>query len=158
LRRAFVIAQVALSIVLVIVGGLLTRGLGRAASLDRGYDAHGVDVVSIDLRTAGYAPGAGRAFIADAGQRLRARPDLEAVALAVETPTSGAMGFQISVPGVRPPDGRALFEVLGDAITPGFFTTLRIPVVAGRDFSDADTDAAPRVAIVSQAIVRRFWP
>lgn len=158
LRRAFVITQVALSIVLVIVGGLLTRALGRAASLDRGYDAHGVDVVSLDLTTAGYTPATGRAFIADAAQRLRALPDLESVALAVETPSSGAMGFQISVPGVTPPDGRPLFQVLGDVVTPAFFATLRIPLLAGRDFSEADTDAAPRVAVVSQAIVRRFWP
>jgi predicted permease len=158
LRRAFVIAQVALSIVLVIVAGLLTRALGRAGSIDRGFDAHGVDVVSIDLTTAGYTRATGPAFLAEVGHRLSALPDLEAVALAAETPTSGAMGFQIAVPGAKPPDGRPLFEVLGDTVTPGYFATLRIPLIAGRDFSDADTDTAPRVAIVSQAVVRRFWP
>jgi putative ABC transport system permease protein len=158
LRRAFVIAQVALSVVLVVVGALLARALGRAGSVDRGFDARGVDVVSIDLATAGYTPGTGRAFIADLGQRLRALPEIEGVALAAQTPTSGAMGFQISVPGIQPPDGRLLFEVLGNLATPGYFSALRIPVIAGRDLSDADTEGAPRVVVVSQAVVRRFWP
>ena len=158
LRRAFVVAQVALSVVLVVVGGLLARALASAGSVERGYDARGVDVLSIDLSTAGYKPATGRAFIADLGQRLGALPELESAALAAQTPTSGAMGFQIAVPGVTPSDGRPLFEVLGDTVTPGYFAILRIPLIAGRDVSDADTDTAPRVAVVSQALARRFWP
>jgi predicted permease len=158
LRRVFVVAQVALSVVLVIAGSLLTRALGRAGSVASGFDAHGVDVVSIDLTTAGYTPAAGRLFVTNAARRLRALPGIDAVALASQTPVSGAEGFKIEVPGVRPPDGRAEFEVLANAVTPGYFATMRIAIVAGRDFVDADTEAAPRVAIVSESAVRRFWP
>jgi len=158
LRRAFVVGQVALSVVLVIVGGLLARALVRTASVDRGFDAHGVDVLSIDLGTASYTSTKGRNFIAELGRRLRSMPDVQAVAMASGTPTTGAMGFQIDVPGVTPPDGRPLFEVLGNVISPGYFATLRIPVIAGRDFADTDTDAAAPAVIVSQAAARQFWP
>jgi putative ABC transport system permease protein len=85
-------------------------------------------------------------------------PEAQSVALASGTPTSGAMGFQIHVPGVMPPDGRPGVEVLGNVTTPGYFATLRIPLIAGRDFDDTDTGAAARIMIVSQAAARRFWP
>jgi predicted permease len=157
-RRAFVIAQVALSIVLVVVGGLLTRALRRSAIVDGGFDSHGVDVVSIDLATAGYTSTTGRIFIADLERRLRLQPDIQTMAIASETPTSGAMGFQVSVPGVVPPDGRSLFEVLGNTVTRGYFDTLGISVLSGRDFTDIDTASAPHVVIVTAKTVRRFWP
>lgn len=158
LRRTFVVAQVALSVVLVIVGGLLARTLARTAGAEGGFDARGVDVVSIDLATAGYTSSTGGAFIADLQRRLRLMPDLQAVAMASGTPSSGAMGFQVGVPGVAPPDGRSLFEVLGNVVTPGYFATLRIPMIAGRDFGDSDTNASPRAVIVSEKAVRQFWP
>lgn len=158
LRRTFVVAQVALSIVLVIVGGLLTRALVRTASVNRGFDAHGVDVVSIDLATAAYTRVTGPRFAAELERRLRSMREVQAAALASGTPTRGAMGFQIGVPGVSPPDGRPAFEVLGDVVTPGYFGLLRIPLIAGRDFDETDTVSSARAVIVSQAAVRRFWP
>jgi hypothetical protein len=97
-------------------------------------------------------------FIADLGRRLRLQPEIESIAIASETPTSGAMGFQVSVPGVVPPDGRPLFEVLGNTVTSAYFATLGISVLAGRDFTDLDTASAPRVVIVTEKTVRRFWP
>ncbi len=158
LRRAFVVAQVALSLVLVIVGGLLTRALARTASVNRGFDAHGVDVISIDLATAGYTASTGRTFISDLERKLRSMPDTDAVALASGTPSTGAMGFQVEVPGAVASDNGSPFEVLGNTITRGYFATLRIPMVAGRDFAETDKDGAVRSVIVSQAAVRRFWP
>jgi putative ABC transport system permease protein len=158
LRRAFVVAQVALSVVLVVVGGLLTRALGRSASVDRGFDARGVDVISIDLGTAGYTAASGRAFIGELERRLQSLPDGESTAIAALTPNTGAMGFQIGVPGVRPPDGRPLFEVVGNAVTRGYFATLRIPLLAGRDFGDRDSDTPTHAVILSEAAARRFWP
>ncbi len=157
LRRAFVMAQVALSAVLVVVGGLLARALGRTASVESGFDARGVDVVAIDLATAGYTPDAGRAFIEEAARRLRALPDFQSVALASETPVSGAQGYLVSVPGFTPRDGRPLVEMVGNAVTPGYFATLRIPLLAGRDVADADTAAGGRVAVLTESAVRRFW-
>jgi predicted permease len=158
LRRVFVVAQVALSVVLVVVGGLLARTLAHSTGIGVGFDPHGVDAVSIDLATAGYTSTTGSDFTGALDRRLRLMPDLQAVAIASGTPTSGAMGFQVGVPGVVPPDGRALFEVFGNIVTPGYFATLRIPVIAGRDFADTDTGAAPRTVIVSEKTVRQFWP
>jgi predicted permease len=158
LRRTFVVAQVALSVVLVVVGGLLTRALARSASVDRGFDGRGVDVVSIDLGTAGYTPATGRSFVADVERRLASLSGVESAAVAALTPNMGAMGFQIGVPGVTPPDGRPLFDAVGNVVTPGYFATLRIPLLAGRDFGDEDAAGAARAVILSQAAARRFWP
>jgi predicted permease len=158
LRRAFVVAQIALSIVLVIVSALLTRTLAHGAAVEGAFDAHGVDVVSIDLGTAQYTPITGRLFMADLERKLRSLPDLQAVAIASGTPIGGAMGFQIGVPGIITPDVGQTVDVLGNVITAGYFATLRIPMLAGRDFAETDTDTAVRAVIVTEKTVRRFWP
>ena len=157
LRRAFVVAQVALSVVLVVVAGLLGRALGRAGSVDRGFDARGVDSVSLDLSLAGYTSETGPAMLDTLLDRTRGLAGVQSASLASSSPTGGLMGFQIVVPGVTPRDGQPYFQAAGNAITPGYFSTLRIALAAGRDFDARDTAAAAGVAIVSEAAVRRFW-
>jgi putative ABC transport system permease protein len=158
LRRGFVVAQVALSVVLVVVAGLMARALGRAASVDRGFDARGVEVVSLDLALAGYTAAVNGLL---AGERLlagaRALPGVTGAALAALPPSGGLTGIQVEVPGAIAPDGRPFFQVGGNTITPGYFATIRLPLTAGRDFNDRDSAAGDPVAIVSEAVVRRFW-
>jgi predicted permease len=159
LRHAFVTAQVALSVLLIVVGGLFVRALQRAGSLDPGFEPRGVELATINLAQARYSDVSGRRFAADLLSRVRALPEVEAASLALALP--GGFEVQrrgIKVAGATPPNGLPAFGVDWNAVEPGYFATLRIPLVAGRDFNDQDRAGASRVAIVGEAAARQFWP
>jgi predicted permease len=158
-RHAFVITQVAFSVLLVVVAGLFVRALHAAGSSDPGFDPHGVELLSLDLSQAGYTSTTGPLFARDVIDRVRARPDVRAATIATTLP--GGLETQrraLTVPGVPPPAGQRFFGVDWNVVEPGYFPTLRIPIVAGRDFDAADRDGAPDVAIVGEGVARRFWP
>ena len=158
LRRAFVVSEIALSVLLVIVGGLLSRALGRAGTAQRGFDPRGVEVAAIDLSLGGYSDANGPSFARDLLDRVQKIPGVEAAAIAYASPAGGAMGFQISVPGTAPRGGQPYFDALGNLVTPGYFSAMRMDLAAGRDFAATDSAGRDRVAIVSETSVRKFWP
>jgi putative ABC transport system permease protein len=162
IRHAFVVVQVAFSILLVVAGGLLVRALGKSATIDRGFDASGVELASLDLSLAGYTNATGPAFARELVDRVRELPGVQSAALADRAPTPGGginmFNEGITAPGVAPPTGQPFFRVTWNIVEPGFFSTLRIPIVAGRDFEPADRDSTQRVVIVTQATARRLWP
>ena len=159
LRHAFVVAQVAFSILLVVVAGLFVRALQAAGSGDPGFDPHGVELASLDLSLAGYTEATGRRFVVDLVDRVRALPEVQSASLAVVLPG----GFEthrraVTVPGVTPPDGQRAFGVDWNVVAPGYFATLRIALAAGRDFTDRDREGTQLVAIVGEGTARQFWP
>jgi predicted permease len=159
LRHAFVIAQVAFSILLVVVAGLFVRALQAAGSGDPGFDPHGVELASLDLTLAGYTSATGPRFIRELADRLRALPDVQRASVAAVLPG----GFEtqrrrIAVPGVAPPNGQRFFDVDWNNVEPGYFSTLAIPLVAGRDFTADDRDGTQPVVIVGEGTARQFWP
>jgi len=157
LRHAFVVGQVALSLVLIICGGLSLRALQRAASIDPGFDPHGVELASIDLQQAGFTSAAGMLFARTLLERIHQLPDVQQATIASTVPGGFEVWRQtVRVPGGVSPDGD-VFAVDWNVVAPGYFATLRTPL-AGRDFTDGDRDGAPRVAIVSEAAARQFWP
>jgi predicted permease len=157
-RHAFVIAQVAFSMMLVVVAGLLARALVRSGSIDQGFDARGVEVASLDLSQAGYTRETGTVFTRALVDRLRALPGAGAATISDSVPGRGFSIQRFTVPGVPAPDGRAYFAGVVSAVEPDYFATLRIPLVAGRDFTSADRDGTQPVVIVSAAMARYFWP
>jgi putative ABC transport system permease protein len=160
LRNAFVIGQVTLALVLVIAAGLFLRALQQASHIDPGFDQNKVDVVALDLSLGGYADATGRAFLRDLLERARTLPGIESVTAAADLPLDGdRMGFGgITVPGVQPPNGQTAFGPDWNTVEPGHFTTLRMRLVRGRDFTDADTATAPGVAIINEAFAKQLWP
>jgi len=161
LRQAFVVGQVALSIVLVIVAGLFGRALRRAATVDPGFDSHAVEIASVDLSQAGYTTATGRTFTQQMMNRLRALRDIQDVTLASGAP--GGVEVQretIDVPAEGSADGSRgrTFVVDWTIVAPAYFSTLRTPLASGRDFTSADRAGTPPVAIVSEAAARQFWP
>ena len=159
LRHAFVIAQVTFSVVLVITAGLFARALHRAGSSDPGFDAHGVQLMTLDLTQGGYTNLTGRSFVRELVDRVRLLPGVQAATIASALPG----GFEVrrealSVPGGSSSRGQGFLSVDWNVIEPGYFHTLRIPILAGRDFASQDRDGAPPVAIVSEAAARQFWP
>jgi predicted permease len=159
LRHAFLVAQVAFSILLVVAAGLFMRALQAAGATDPGFDPRGVELASIDLSHAGYTDATGPRFSSALLDRVRLLPDVQAATMALVLPG----GFEtqrraVTVPGLPPPSGQAFFSVDWNAVAPGYFATLRIPLVGGRDFTAADRDGAQPIAIVGEGTARQFWP
>jgi putative ABC transport system permease protein len=161
MRNAFVVAQVSLSLLLVVVGGLFARALQQPGSSGAGFDSRGVEVVRFDLSALGYTATTGPGFARQVLDRIRRLPGVEAASMTRSLPlASEGLGFGVSLPGATPSPGRSSAEVTGSGniVEPGYFAALRIPLVAGRDFTDKDGPGAPQVAIVGEATARRFWP
>jgi predicted permease len=159
LRNAFVVGQITLSLLLVIAAGLFLRALGHAASIQPGFDQTNVDVVSLDLAVAGMTTEQGKAFAKDMVERARALPGVRAAVLAVDLPLDGGrFSFgQLRLPGSADGTPAGTAPTDWNLVTPGFFGTLGVPLLKGRDFSDTDTDTAPAVGIVNQALARRLF-
>jgi predicted permease len=159
LRNTFVSAQVAFSMSLVITAGILIRGFSGVAFADRGFDPRGVDSAAVDLSIAGYTSATGPAFARELVDRVRAVPGVQSATLADRAPGAGGMSMGgLTIPGATPPTGQAYFFANWTLVDSAYFATLRIPLVAGRDFGPEDSQGAQAVAIVGEAAARRFWP
>ena len=145
LRRTLVAAQVALSISLLVGAGLCLRSLNQATRMTPGFQADGVVVGWLDLFSAGYTAEEGRAHYARVIERVRALPGVESVSLSRRIPLGfiGGGFSDVTVEGHtvsdRDPQGVGLNNV-----GPDYATTMKIPLVAGRDLSSSDTFDRPR--------------
>jgi predicted permease len=160
LRNAFVVCQVAFSIVLVVGGGLFIRALGRATEIDPGFDPRGIELAALDLSLAGYTADTGRVFTRDLIQRVRDLPGVQSATLAAMVPLGGSgLGLGgLAVPGVPSPNGQRFFDADWNVVTPGYFTAMKMALAAGRDFTDSDREDGPWVVIVNETAARRWWP
>ncbi len=158
-RRAIVTAQVAVSLVLLIGAALLVTSFAKLRGQPTGYDSNNIFVAGVSLPPSRYPDidSQGR-FWLRLSESLAAAPGAARATLA-STPPLNAGGFTRSpyalAEGAVPPlNDRPLGLTI--SVTPGYFATLRIPMVAGRDFTERDTAAAPRVAIVSRSTARKL--
>ena len=152
------VGQVAMSLLLVLTAGLFLRALGHAASIQPGFDQHNVDVAMLDLSLARYTEATGARFGMDLVQRAASQPGVLSAALVSDLPLDGGrQGFgSIRTPGLRRGDSDRI-NADWNIISPGYFKTLGLALVRGRDFSDADVAGAPRAAIVNVAMARAIW-
>ena len=159
LRNLFVIGQVTMSLMLVIVAGLFLRALEHAAAVQPGFDERRVDVVQLDFSLAGYTQETARPFVRQLLEQIRSMPGIESATLSVDLPLDGGrMGLGgLRVPGKTPSRGES-FQADWNVVEPGVFRTLRLPLVRGRDFNDADTATSPWVAVVNEALATQIWP
>lgn len=159
MRSLLVVTQVALSLVLLIIAGLFVRGLQGARSIDPGFDTENIVVASLDVGLQGYSPATGEQLYRQLQERLAAMPQVEAVSLA-ESPPLNPFNRQTSMTpeGYEQPAGAGPPVVEYNVVTPGYFRTLGIPLVAGRSFTDQDDADAPAAAVVNQELARKFWP
>jgi putative ABC transport system permease protein len=158
LRSAFVVGEIACSVVLVVLAALFVRVLRHAGAADPGFDQRGVDIATLDSSVIGEPKVAAAAFWRTVIDRVRQTPAVESASLA-RVPPGGFEG--IGLGGVAPGDKPGTSVTLSPAwniVDTGYFTTLRIPMVAGRDFASTDTVGAPPVVVVSETLARRLWP
>jgi predicted permease len=160
LRQALVVGQVALSLLLLVCGGLFVRSLSRARTLDPGFGVENVGIVELDFSLAGYSSADGTQAANRLLEQVRALPGVQSAALTWALPLDGnghSLGG-IVAPGSASGKGREILETDWDVITPGYFATMHIPILRGRDITEADGEGAPKVAIVNETLARRFWP
>src|SRR5688572_28340631 len=158
LRHAFVVAQVAFSILLVVTAGMLVRALEEMRDSDQGFDSRGVDVAMIDLSIAGYTEGTGAPVIRDLMARVRSLPGVQVATIADRAPGGGGLMLGgVSVPGVPPPPGMRFFNPNWMIVDAGYFDALRIPVLEGRDFNETDA-GGERVVILGRRAAEQYWP
>jgi predicted permease len=161
LRNVFVVGQVMMSIVLVVAAGLFMRALDRAASTPTGFDVRNVEVVAIDLSLGRLNAQGGRQFVRELLERTDRLPGVASATVAADLPLDGTrMGVgSVRIPGTTlgsRQDGRLAAD--WNVIEPGFFRTLGVRILRGRDFAAGDTIGAPAVAIVNEAFAREAWP
>jgi predicted permease len=158
LRSGFVVGQIACSVLLVVLSASFVRVLRYAGAADPGFDPRGVDVATLDSSVAGEPKAAPAAFWRTMIDRVRQMPAVEAASLA-RVPPGGWEG--IGLGGVGPGDQAGSTEMSASAwniVETGYFATLRIPLIEGRDFAATDTAGGAPVVILSEALARRFWP
>ena len=158
LRDALVVVQMAVSLVLLVGGGLLIRALRSGQSIDPGMDAERVGMMSLDLNLQGYGDGPGRAFYQQLLEKVRALPGVEGVALGSQVPLNPFGGERqgIAIQGHARQEGEDL-EFHESYVTPDYFRTLGVAVVRGRPFAKTDAPGAPGVAMVNETFARRYW-
>lgn len=155
-RQVLVIAQVAISLVALVAAGLFLRDLQHAQHMDPGFETRGVLVVDFNLGREGYTTQRGQVFYEQIAERAAALPGVKGAAIAQAPPLAG--GFLRSVF----PEGsdtttkdRILVQV--NTVGLGYFQTIGIPLLRGRDFTRGDTADAPKVVVINQTMAQQFW-
>jgi putative ABC transport system permease protein len=159
LRRGLVVVEVSLSMVLLVGSGLLIHSLWRLLHVDPGFSASQVVTTQIVLPDAKYPTPVQRArFFSALLTRLKNSPAIEDAGSISELPLSGQhndMSFRVK--GQPPMDTADEDDANFHSVTQGYFATLRIPVLAGRDFSEQDNSRGPLVAMVNQRFAQRYF-
>jgi predicted permease len=159
LRSLLVVSEVALALMLLIGAGLLMRSLSGLRAVDPGFDPANVLTASVNIPEAKYAtPEQRNQFFDRTLQSVRALPGVEGAAWVDTLPLQGGSTQYVMVEGMPPMKESEMPVVAVRLSSPGYFHTARIPIRAGRDFTDADGYGRPRVVIVSEKTANRFWP
>ncbi|MGH9755934.1 MAG: ADOP family duplicated permease [Blastocatellia bacterium] len=159
LRGALVVAQVTISIVVLICAGLFIRSLGQIHKTDPGFQTENLVTMRINLDLLAYDQETTRRFFAELQRRLEAQPGVRRAALASELPlsdTRSSRGPIVKEGEIDPPPNQGINSDCS-IVTPKYFDTVRTPLALGRDITDRDTADAPRVVIVNQEFARRFY-
>jgi putative ABC transport system permease protein len=160
--RAFAVTQIAASFVLLAGAGMLLKTLIALQSIDPGFRTRNVLVVNVPMMSYGRTPDQVRDFYREVQRRVAALPGIDSVASASAVPWRDggnlSFGFSFSVEGLKKRDGdedpRAHFRT----ISPGYFATLGMPLLSGRDFTAADDDKAEKVVIISSDVAQTLFP
>ena len=157
-RSGLVSAQVSLSFILLVGTGLLMQSLLKIRTVSPGFTTRGVQETAIDLISAGYTPARAQTFQDALLERVRALPGVESAAFAKMTPLSyvSSASASIVVDGYAPPPEESP-TVEYNEVGAGYFVTMGIPLVDGREFTRADDEQAAPVAVVNETMAQRYW-
>ncbi|MFN2547318.1 MAG: ADOP family duplicated permease, partial [Myxococcales bacterium] len=159
LRGTLVAGQIALSLLLLVGAGLLLRSFSMVLHVNPGFDAEGVVAAKISMSGPTYQKEEDRVrFWEEALRRASAIPGVESAGGTDIPPLEGTTDWSFTIEGYTPPSKEASPDEQFRQATAGYFATLKIPIVRGREFTVADDAKAPYVAVVNEAWVRRYFP
>jgi putative ABC transport system permease protein len=158
LRGALVIAQVAISCIVLVCAGLLLRSWNNAVNIDVGFSIENLVMMTIDPGSLGYSPEASKRFHSGLIERIEAQPGVRAAALTQRALLEGNSDTRTTVKEGEPdPPPNQVNMINLNVISPRYFDTIRTPLMSGRDFSERDNIDTPLVAIVNQEYARKFY-
>jgi predicted permease len=158
-RNLLVVSQVAVSLILLVCAGLFIRSAKYAEKIDVGFRKENLLMFSMDIGKQGYDPRQGEQFYQTLIDRVKALPGVNAASLARVVP----FGYQnetkeVVIDGQISSTGDYRHLLYHNVVGPDYFRTMDIPISQGRDFSPSDDDSSPKVAIINEAMAKRFWP
>jgi putative ABC transport system permease protein len=158
LRAGLVVAQVAVSLLLLVGAGLVMRSLEAARGANPGFDQHHVTTLAVDVKQNAYDESHGRVFYRQLLDTARADPEIESATLAAYNPLAflETRPERVTIESYEPRRGEDV-SFMSNTIGPDYFRTLRIPLMAGRAFEDRDDETAAPVAVVNSTLAQRFW-
>jgi predicted permease len=159
MRRWLVVAQVALSLVLLIGAGLLLRGLSQAQEIDPGFDDENILLLTLSLSLGGYDEEEGRRFYDELTERVQSLPSVRSVTVAASVLPNVVDGTwtMYEVEGYDPPSDEELIASY-NVVGPGYFEVLAVPLVWGRGIEEQDRKDSQPVIVINETLARRFWP
>ena len=157
-RSLLVVSEIALSLVALVGAGLFVRSMRDAQKMDPGFESKNLFMLAFDLGALHYDEGRGQQFLRSAIERATRTPGVKAAAVASNFPLGGGFARTVFPEGEDESTGyRGTLTQLDD-VSVGYFDALRIPLVRGRLFTDADRKDTVRVAIINEAMATKFWP
>jgi len=157
-RNVLVLLQVALSVVALASAGLFIRSLSNAQTVDLGFEHDKLVVVPYDVTSNGYDESRGKQYHRQIVERVRTVPGVAAVTVASTVPLTPPFQRSVFIEGLEATSTNSGILVYTNVIGPGYFDTVRTPLLRGRDFTAGDREGTQRVVIVNEAMARRFWP
>src|ERR1041384_3156074 len=159
LRSVLVVAQIAISLVVLIAAGLVVRTLQQLQTMNPGFDTHNGLTMSFDLGLQGYDQDRGQQFYKQIAERVKTLPGVKSATISDYIPLSlNYNSRNIFVEGLPAERGENVPTAMNATAGPRYFETMRTPLVQGREFTDQDTAKTERVAVVNEAFVRRLMP
>lgn len=159
LKSSLIVLQVALSLVLLVGGGLMLRALQRAQTINLGFDPNNAVEVSFDLRLQGYDNARGREFQKRLLERVRVLPGVQHAGIVDLAPVD--LHFSrgsVFIEGQTPERSASAPRAMTSRISPGYLQAMSTRLLQGRDFTEQDDGKAPRAALINETFARRFWP
>src|SRR5262245_866981 len=156
LRKILVVAQVALSLLLLVGAGLFVRTLQNLERMDLGFRADKVLLLSMNPGLNRYKPDQARNFYAQLLERVKTLPGVQSASMTDMPLLGGAWVTGVSIEGYQSRPGQDM-STTAKRVEPKFFETMGIPLLLGRDFADSDGAGAPKVAIINETLARSFW-
>ncbi len=158
-RSVLVAAQVAGSLMLLVVAGLFVRSARNTEHSYLGFDPHNVLNATVETRTVGFDFQRSKEFFHELEDRARVLPGVQSVSIAATVP----MGYSteddpLYLEGQAATSKEAVPYVLYNSVDPPYFQTMRVPLLRGRLFTEQDTDTTPLVAVINEAMAKKFWP
>lgn len=160
LRNSLVVSQMALSLVVLVCGGLFIKSFRNAQAMDPGFAAKEVLFISTNPELVGYDEDRSKNFFNRLVERVGGLPGVQAASVARLIPLgdNSSSSGPILKEGETLAPGSAGRDIMNNVVSPGSFRTLQIPIIAGRDFDERDHKGGPRVIIVNERMAQMLWP